>query len=583
MHKKIFSALALLLLLAPCSQAAMKFAKKGDLLTSAAVSNPRPAAGDVLLPMPNGLHMAFRHVCVPASGYLDSVEVQHGIAADGASDASGDASVGGIGSFTDHAHTVNLSAIYELDDLPQAWGEDALRFMQTDPACAASSVNRLRPYMYFIGKYEVSRAQWRAVMEQEAPFTIQPDDYLPQTDVSWFENIDFSRRYSEWLMANHPEYLPVFQQERMRPSFIRLPTEVEWEFAARGGHRVDPAERSRTRFHPLADGENIKNYIAALAFDETLSQLSPIGSRRPNPLGLHDMLGNSAEMVFSPFQLVSGNKMSGNTGGFVFKGGSWRASNFLDLHPGRRVEGAYYVDGRAMRRDDVGLRAAIGSILTPRDRWSALKAEWLDRIAPRAAQADAGRDDVRVIIREVTKYVENPELRRRLAEAESVASLYHQKVNENEDRMMRENIIGALFSLETIANYSVRCFAIIKTLESSKILMEEKIVNDSESRIKKAEVQIMEYMDGIHGAFFYYKNMLDGSLRFNDKIILTQLEKVGLQFMNSSNGFSRSMAKRLSIFEKHISGKSTDLTEQDLLKSMLPPSMLDSFHPYLQK
>jgi hypothetical protein len=445
----------LFLFLPPASEAALL--KKSDLLNPAQVSNPKPAQGDVLLPMPGGLQMAFRAVCVPAAGYLDAMEVQLGVYSDGFDQY--DSGAGAVrpayensSGYRDDSHSVSMSAPFELQDLPGGWGREIVDFVREDPACAfaerldkpagefSGASGGMRPFVYFIGKYEISRGQWRAIMEWRdngEAMELEDGDYLPRTSISWFDVQEFTRRYSEWLMVNHPDMLPYFKQEK-RSAFIRMPSEQEWEFAARGGHKVGMAERSRANLFSIGKDEEIKDFISARFFEQSLSLIGRIGSKKPNPLGLHDMLGNCSEMVFSPFQLVSGGRLIGGQGGLVIKGGSWQANDQADLNPGRRYEAGYYLEGKALSSGDLGVRLSIGSILNPGERQDKLRLEWAERSRPKAARADAVKDDVRVVIQEIVREVkiDNPDLLRRLEQAEKIAGLYHQKVNESEERMI---------------------------------------------------------------------------------------------------------------------------------------------------
>lgn len=576
---KFILALCLALFFASGADAAITFKSKSAMLTKEQVSNPNPAPGDILLPMPGGLGMALRAVCIPASGYLDAIEVQQGVP--GALPAEDPNSVSGDrGQYAEQRHTLSLSAPFEPENIPAAWGNEILEYLRQDPAFAPSGESGIKPYVYFIGKYEITRAQWRAVMDppaEGAPFSVEADDYLPMTGISWFDVQDFTRRYSEWLMQHCPECLPYFAQEK-RSSFIRLPSEAEWEFAARGGHRVSPAERSRTTLHPIPEGADYREYITAQLYDPALRGLAPIGTRKPNPLGLYDVLGNCSEMILSPFRLVAGGKQIGGYGGFVIKGGSWRATMLEELHPGHRLEAAYYVDGKAQVRDDMGFRVVLGSILTPRERRDDLFEEWKNRTTPKAAHATTS-DDARVIIREVAVAVEDPVLKKRLEQAEATASLYHEKVNESEERMMRETLIGALFSLETIANYGSRGFQLASLLEAYDGLA-RKNANDHSAEKAKMEKDVRGFTEGIQSALFYYLSMVRECCRFDSARLLPQLEKVSLQFAHD-DGFSRSMTRRVQVLKKHLARNDIiSLEEKDALNDILPDWLLKKLNRY---
>jgi formylglycine-generating enzyme required for sulfatase activity len=119
---------------------------------------------------------------------------------------------------------------------------------------------------YFIGRYEVTQAQWRAVMDTvPSHFT---GDSLPVEQVSWDDAQQFCAMLS--------------QRAGMR---FRLPTEAEWEYAARGG-----SLSKRCVFAGSNDRDECAWYCV-----NSGGQTHRVGLLKPNELGLYDMSGNVAE------------------------------------------------------------------------------------------------------------------------------------------------------------------------------------------------------------------------------------------------------------------------------------------------
>lgn len=152
---------------------------------------------------------------------------------------------------------------------------------------------------YYICKYEVTQALWRAVMGSN-PSNFKGNN-LPVENVSWNDCQTFINRLNSYTGRN-----------------FRLPTEAEWEFAARGGNY------SR---HYKYSGSN---YISDVAWYDGNSgnRTHPIGTKQANELGLYDMSGNVYEWCsdwYGSYSSYSQNDPTGPNSGSrrVLRGGSW--------------------------------------------------------------------------------------------------------------------------------------------------------------------------------------------------------------------------------------------------------------------
>lgn len=148
---------------------------------------------------------------------------------------------------------------------------------------------------YYIGKYEVTQKLWKAVMGS-TPSRFYGDN-LPVESVSWDDCQKFIRN------------LNIITGRR-----FRLPTEAEWEYAARGGRK--------SRGTLYSGGSDIHD----VAWYKSNSDSRPhyVGTKQPNELGIYDMAGNVWEWCQDRNdRYTSSSQTDPREWLRVFRGGSW--------------------------------------------------------------------------------------------------------------------------------------------------------------------------------------------------------------------------------------------------------------------
>ena len=152
---------------------------------------------------------------------------------------------------------------------------------------------------FWMGKYEVTQGQWEAVMGENPSHFDECGSRCPVERVSWSDTQRFIQRLNERESGSGHRY--------------RLPTEAEWEYAARAG-------TTGARYGELGE--------VAWYDGNSGRWVHPVGQKRANAWGLHDMLGNVYEWTADwygayPSSAVTDPTGSGAGSRRVLRGGSW--------------------------------------------------------------------------------------------------------------------------------------------------------------------------------------------------------------------------------------------------------------------
>lgn len=469
LKRLFFLVLALGMFLEQGAEAALKSSKEpAGEMDPAAAYNPKAAEGDIELPMPNGLKMVLRPVAVPAaSGLLSDHPVEM---SDGASDPDRN--------IYEREFQSHVAAPFRMENLPVNWQQ-----IMTKSGATARD-----PFVYyFLGKYELTNGQWDAVMGTSSGE--RPD--LPKADISWYDIQDFLRKYNEWLLANHPEALPAIDGI---PGYFRLPNEVEWQYAALGGNQ--PRDQSGAVSGIETDAENYA--IFGPRFDNPAS----IGSRKPNPLGIHDMGGNVSEVVHDGFRIpiIDSNnaggriqRLHGSEGGLIIKGGSFIAKNKEDVLPKRRNEIRMFQKGpdgtfAPFHARDTGARLILTSLNVPGPkRLSELKKEeaTLKQGGARTQAGNAGRtqapagqmgERVRLDLTgdpvteldKIYAVAQSEEMKSNLEQLRALLGGVNEALSRERDGNLQNAINSTVYMAEALDNVAFRCYDVANLIAQAK-------------------------------------------------------------------------------------------------------------------
>jgi formylglycine-generating enzyme required for sulfatase activity len=231
---------------------------------------------------------------------------------------------------------------------------------RSNPSCGANEtpVHTVTVSDYYIGKYEVTRGQWKAVMGSAPdPMFGTVSDDVPINSIDWYAANDFVCKLNQKVGGG---------------KMYRLATEAEWEFAARGGKKTkgtaysgssDPdavAWHQGSTFPPMRFCTTVggREYCQDMQMQGGAAQ--PVGGKAPNELGTYDMSGNVREWTYDSFaQSYSSGAVTNPTGPDMLhsqkirRGGGYMTPSVQSTVTGRLIRSIEGADG------DLGFRLAI--------------------------------------------------------------------------------------------------------------------------------------------------------------------------------------------------------------------------------
>lgn len=242
--------------------------------------------------------------------------------------------------------------------------------------------------------------------------------------------------------------------------------------------------------------------------------------KRPNPLGLFDVIGNAAEMVQESFQLVHAGRRQGTYGGFVVKGGNYLEGEMTLFTGMRREYPLFAADGSEQRNETTGFRVAIGALSAPRSRYPELFAQWQKegRLAALTDAIDDAQDPTKQLDG-IIAATRDPQMQAQLAQINEELKRNVSLIARQREEAAGNLIQSAALVAETINNYNIR-------LTNLKKDREKAVAARDQATAQLYAGAIANGRSALDGALAIYIDNLATGTRYTDAVIQAQFQRI---------------------------------------------------------
>jgi len=241
------------------------------------------------------------------------------------------------------------------------------------------------------------------------------------------------------------------------------------------------------------------------------------GLQKPNPLGLHDMLGNVDEMMFEPFRLNKLDRQHGQAGGYVVRGGNYLTAQ-ADLRTALRKEEPYYNAEGQVKNKTTGLRLVLVSpTLTSRERVASIESSW-KKLGTGSKETESADKGTVQSLNNLASGVEDKALKEKLQALENQLRASNQQQEETRDQAIRASLnLGAFLCTKMLDDGQYVDF-----LQKNYKLNCEGADKDASCDMRKGKLE--EQKDRLHKLSRYYaSSLVESATLYGQPLLETQV------------------------------------------------------------